>query len=228
MASPSMAKDAQTTPSKGGVKSQDPETTLVLKAISQKYANLGSWQGRITEERVSNGLGGLAKFSEGKIYFARPDRFRYEITTKPSTIAVSDGIQFWFGKFPEGITKPGKVKHASSVKGLDLDKYLSFLRGINVQDPQAEKNLYQDFKVEAKYEKTRLVLKLFPKIAKEVQSIEMHFMQTENHPSEIIIEDVIGTTNTIRVIESSTLETIKPELFKPKFPEGTETESFKN
>lgn len=203
----------------------DAETKLVLKAISQKYASLGSWQGRITEERVSSGMGGLAKFYEGKIFFARPDRFHYELTTNPATLAVSNGREFWFGKFANGVDKPGQVKHFKDLKGVELDKYLSFLRGIDVQNPAAEKKLFADFKVEAKYEKTHLVLKLKPKVSNEVQSIEMHYMQTENHPSRIIIEDVIGTTTTIRVIEASELTKINPKLFEPTFAKGTEIEN---
>jgi len=220
---------AQTPTSTKGAKSNakadlDSETKLVLKAISQKYASLGSWQGRITEERVSSGLGGLAKFYEGKIYFARPDRFRYEIATKPATLAVSNGIEFWFGKFPEGLEQKGQIKHFKTLRGVELDKYLAFLRGIDVQNPQAEAKLFADFKVEAKYEKTHLVLKLMPKSSSEVQSIEMHFMQTENHPSRIIIEDVIGTTTTIRVLEASPLNTINPKLFAPTFAKGSDIE----
>ena len=203
---------------------QDSETKLVLKAISQKYATLGSWQGRITESRVSAGLGGLEKFYEGKIFFARPDRFRYEISTKPATLAVSNGIEFWFGKFPEGVTKQGNVKHFKDLRGVELDKYLAFLRGIDVQNVESEKKLFSNFKVVAKYEKTHLTLKLTPKISNEVQSIEMHFMQTENHPSRIIIEDVIGTTTTIRVLEASPLGQINPKLFAPSFAKGTEIE----
>jgi outer membrane lipoprotein-sorting protein len=203
---------------------EDAETKLVLKAISQKYNSLGSWQGRITEERVSAGLGGLSKFYEGKIYFARPDRFRYEISTKPSTLAVSNGLEFWFGKFPEGISKKGQVKHFKNLSGVELDKYLAFLRGIDVQNPDAEKKLFADFHVVAKYEKTHLVLNLKPKTSNEIQSIEMHYMQTENHPNRIIIEDVIGTTTTIRVLESSPLGKINPKLFAPSFAKGSEVE----
>lgn len=203
---------------------QNSETKLVLKAISQKYTSLGSWQAKITEERVSSGLGGLTKFSEGKIFFARPDRFRFEITTKPASIAASNGREFWFAKLPEGPQKPAQVKHFKSLKDLDLDKYLSFLRGINVQDPNAEAELFKNFKVEAKYQKTHLQLKLYPKVAKEVHSIEMHFMQTENYPSKVIIEDVIGTINTIRVVEASPLEKTKAELFEPTFVKGSEIE----
>lgn len=201
------------------------DTKLVLKAISQKYNALGSWQGRITEERVSSGLGGLAKFSEGKIFFARPDRFRFEISTKPSTLAVSNGREFWFGKFSAGLDSKGQVKHFKNLKGVELDKYLSFLRGIDVQNKDSEKKLFANFNVEAKYEKTHLVLKLKPKTSDEVQSIEMHFMQTENHPNRIIIEDVIGTTTTLRVLDASPLHKIEAKLFEPTFAKGTEIEN---
>lgn len=201
------------------------DTKLVLKAISQKYAALGSWQAQIAVEQISKGIG-IPKSQVGKIYFARPDRFRYEITTIPATLAVSDGKEYWYGRFAEGIKKPGQVKHAKSLSGVELDQYLAFLRGIDVQNAASEKKLFQDFQVEGRYEKTHLVLKLTPKRSNSVKSIEMHFMQIENHPNKIVIEDMLENITNIKVFDPAPFGKINPELFAPKFAKGTTIESF--
>jgi len=201
------------------------EARLVLKAISKKYQALGSWQASVSEERVSSGLGGMPQFSTGHIYFARPDRFRYEIKSEPSTLAISDGRQFWFGKFPKGLEKPGVVKHFKSIKGVELDKYLAFLRGIEIKTKEDEKKLLNDFKVQAKYEKTQLRLKLSPKASNEILYIQMEFLQTQNHPARVVIEDVIGTKTTLKIIEASTMDKVNPKLFAPEFSQNTKIET---
>jgi len=196
------------------------ETRIAMKAISERYKKLKNWTAEFSQESFSIGLG-RGTFQTGTFRFADPNLIDFVVKEPEASQFVSDGQQAWHVKYPKGLSKAADAHYYSQVSGMELSRYLIFLKGIDVADAAKEKELLAEYKVSGKSDPASIVLTLEPRKSSEISSVELHFSQNKIPPSKIVLLDAIGNTTTVTILKTTLDAKLEKASFRPQLPKGS-------
>jgi outer membrane lipoprotein carrier protein len=180
--------------------------------MQEKYASAKTLTTQFVQRQKSIALG-TTKESSGRIYFKRPDRFRWE-THEPASsasILVSNGKKVWYYTPPSRPQGKGQVmvRRAADVQSrLAMD----LLAG--------SANLHKDFRVKEqgpdRFELTPL------KPAGDIEHIELFVERPTNLVYKLILFTTIGNETQLELKNVELGPELKDAMFNFVPPENTE------
>ena len=201
-----------------------PQTTMVLKVVSKKYKNLGSWSAAFSQETYSVGLG-KGTFALGKFTFSPPSSFVYRIEGKDNSEFVSNGKEAWLIKTRPDPSQPTSVKHFEQLKNVELNQYLLLLKGIDFENKESTAKLLKSFDITSVIQNQNIELVLEPRTPEEIIRVSLYFDTQSDAPQKAVLEDALGGKTTIIVTSHQKLATKpSPETFVAKIPPGSKVE----
>ena len=182
----------------------------IVKRLQARYDSTKGFRADFTQEVESATLGQKVE-SRGKVFFKKPGRMRWEFTSEPQQLLVSDGKFFWFYQPAEKQVLKTPFQHA-----LRSNTPASFLTGVGRVD--------QDFTVTLQGETKQIYnLRLTPK--QDPEAIGLMDLEVDAKTFDILqatIIDPLGNTTRVRFTNINRKIPLEDNLFRFTVPSGVD------
>lgn len=180
---PSKAQEARD--AEGGQKGQTEEALEIADKVQATYDKVKDYTANFTQEYTSVSMGST-RASEGRVFFKKPGKMRWDYAKPDERYMISDGKSLW-------VYEPEFAQYYSeSLQESQLPSALRFLMG--------KGQLRDEFAIRIrKQDADKITLELVPK-ERSSQFSRLHFVVDDNTSTvlEITVFDALGNTNRLR------------------------------
>lgn len=197
------ARDAQ-----GGQKGQTEEALAIADKVQATYDKVEDFTATFTQEYTSVSMGST-RASEGRVFFKKPGKMRWDYAKPDERYMISDGKSLW-------VYEPEFAQYYSEpLQESQLPSALRFLMG--------KGQLRDEFAIRIRAQDAdKITLELVPK-ERSSQFSRLHFVVDDKTSTvlEITVFDALGNTNRLRFHNVKQNSGLPDRGFHFEAPKGT-------
>lgn len=204
--SPTTEKSARN--AEGGQKGQTEEALEIADKVQATYDKVQDFTARFTQEYTSVSMGST-RASEGRVFFKKPGKMRWDYAKPDERYMISDGKSLW-------VYEPEFAQYYSeSLQESQLPSALRFLMG--------KGQLRDEFAIRIRTQDAdKITLELVPK-ERSSQFSRLHFVVDDKTSTvlEITVFDALGNANRLRFHDVKQNSGLPDKGFDFEAPKGT-------